>query len=176
MMTFGNDTISPILLQQKRQLEEAQRRKRVDLDNYVSNANQIIVEIEKINNDIDRANNIVTQVNKIPGMFNSVASLMNEVGESLHAGIQIDGANVGAQVVNDASTIASDITSNVDAITIKAHTYCTNKNLEGTDYRNKALLIEEQYNSRLASYPQDLGSFGPAPIFPVIPEIKTSNI
>lgn len=153
------------------QLRRAQQQKRSDLDNYVNQANAKVSEINEINSKIDQANSCAAQVRPIPGIIGGACATMGSVGAALQSGLSIDGAPVGVNVSSDSVSIKGNVDGGVEAIIAKIQEYCSRKNQEGNQKRQEAEQIRTLYENRLASYPADLGIYGPAPTFPSIPEI-----
>ena len=148
-----------------------QRQKRSDLDNYVNQANAKVNEINEINSKIDQANSCASQVRPIPGIIGGACATMGSVGSALQSGLSINGTPVGINVSNDSVSIKGNADGGVEAIISKVQEYCTRKNQEGNQKKQEAEQIRTLYENRLASYPEDLGPYGPAPTFPDIPEV-----
>ena len=155
------------------QLAIAQKQKVADLNNYVNRANGIISEINEINSKIEQASSCASQVSQIPGIISGACAMMGSVGASLQSGLSINGSPVGVNVSADSLSMASNVDGGVNAIISKIQEYCTKKNHEGNEKKQQAEQIKVQYQNRLASYPADLGPYGPAPTFPTIPEVNT---
>lgn len=148
-----------------------QKRKKADLYNYVNQANIIINEINMINGNMEQAGNCISQIKVIPNIINESCAMMGAVGYSLQKGLIINGTPVGINISSDSINIPKTINNEVTLVVTKIQEYCMKKNREGNEKKFQVERIKIQYQNRLASYPFDLGPYGPAPSFPNIPEV-----
>lgn len=154
-------------------LRAQQRQKKADLINYTRKGSDIIEKIKKINKDIIKANKCADQIIKIPGIMQGTYQYMGATGGSLQKGLSINGKPVGQNISDNASNMANDTQNKVNLIINKIQEYATRKNVEGNQKLEEVMNIRKKYNSRLSSYPKNLGSYGPAPIFPFIIDVES---
>ena len=155
------------------ELKNKQRTKANQLNGYVGTINGYISQIDEINTKIEDANSCLTLVRSIPGAINSVTSMLGSAGAQAQAGIFIDGNPVGGNISTSSLTISGSIESTCSTMCTKIMTFAEEQTTEGNKIKTKADEEKENFDKLLRQAPIDLGEYGPAPMCPVIPTVKS---
>ena len=159
-----------ILMQQ---LKIKQKNKANKLKNYVYIINKYVAQLNEINTKIDRANLCIQLSKSIPGEINPVTLFLGSAGMQAQQGLFIDGTPVGENITSSATAILGNIESSCNAIVTKTTTFADDLTVKGQRIKMNADNIRNDYKSLLYQDPIDLGEYGPAPLCPLIPEVKS---